>query len=56
MESVINILGDNKFEYGGMYDGLYQVLQFDLQKDVINLIFKASYEAGKEMQVSFTKI
>ena len=49
-------IGDNKFEYGGMYDGLYQVLQFDLKQDVINLLFKASYKAGKEIQVSFTKI
>ena len=48
-------IGDNVFEYGGMYDGLYQRLHFNLQKDTVKLQFKASYQAGKEIQVSFTK-
>lgn len=49
-------IGDNKFEYGGMYDGLYQRLHFNLQKDTIKLEFKASYKAGQEIKVPFTKI
>jgi hypothetical protein len=49
-------IGDNKFEYGGMYDGLYQRLHFNLQKDTVKLEFKASYKAGQEIKVPFTKI
>ena len=49
-------IGDNQFEYGGMYNGHYQRLHFDLQKDTVKLQFKTLYEAGKEIQVSFTKI
>jgi len=52
-----NYVGDNKFEYGGMPNGLYEKLHFDLkQNGDISLKRKSVWEDGKEIKGAYTKI
>lgn len=49
-------VGDNKFEYPGMPDGLHVTIQLDLtQQDATKLVMTTTWEAGKETMDTFTK-
>lgn len=50
-------IGENTFEYGGMPDGSYTRLHFDLKKDShVDLTVRSSWKGSKEKTESFVKI